>query len=195
MLPRGGVATVNEVDADPSRGGSDPGDDARDKTAARRHTGVSGADRRAHLRDELRDHEPRWWRRQRERARAHRGLDLTWRVSIFLIGWAAVAVGLLGLLLPVLPGWALIFVGLAVLATEFVWAQRVLRSARARYTRLLARAADPRYRRRRRWWVAGLAASVVVLVALAVLYVVLRGVPQVGPWGAREAAIGSAVVR
>ena len=138
----------------------------------------------------MREHEPRWWRRQRERARAHRGLDLTWRVSIFIVGWAAVVVGLLGLLLPVLPGWALIFVGLAVLATEFVWAQRVLHAARARYRRMLVRGGDPRRRRRRRWWVVGLAASAVVLVALAVFYVMVRGVPSVGPWGAYEALIG-----
>lgn len=31
------------------------------------------------------------------------------------------------------PGWAIVFVGLAILASEFAWAKRVLRHARARY--------------------------------------------------------------
>ncbi len=31
------------------------------------------------------------------------------------------------------PGWAIVFVGLAILASEFEWARRVLRYARARY--------------------------------------------------------------
>lgn len=31
------------------------------------------------------------------------------------------------------PGWAIVFVGLAILATEFVWAKRLLHYARTRY--------------------------------------------------------------
>lgn len=31
------------------------------------------------------------------------------------------------------PGWAIVFVGLAILASEFTWAKRVLRYARGRY--------------------------------------------------------------
>jgi uncharacterized protein (TIGR02611 family) len=52
------------------------------------------------------------------------------RIIVTLVGLVVLLVGLAGLLLPVLPGWALIFVGLAILATEYVWAQRLLRIAK-----------------------------------------------------------------
>ena len=35
-----------------------------------------------------------------------------------------------GLALPILPGWALIFVGLRILATEYMWARRLLMKAK-----------------------------------------------------------------
>jgi hypothetical protein len=39
-------------------------------------------------------------------------------------------IGIAGLALPILPGWLLIFAGLAILGTEYVWAQRLLRKAK-----------------------------------------------------------------
>lgn len=44
---------------------------------------------------------------------------------VLMIGFAVVGCGIAGLILPVLPGWALIFVGFAILATEFAFAVRV----------------------------------------------------------------------
>jgi hypothetical protein len=52
------------------------------------------------------------------------------RIAVTVVGVAVLLIGLAGLLLPVLPGWLLIFVGLGILATEYVWAQRLLRLAR-----------------------------------------------------------------
>ena len=52
------------------------------------------------------------------------------RIGITIAGIVVLLVGLAGLLLPVLPGWVLIFVGLGILATEYVWAQRLLRLAK-----------------------------------------------------------------
>ena len=52
------------------------------------------------------------------------------RIAVTIAGVAVLLVGLAGLVLPVLPGWVLIFVGLGILATEYVWAQRVLRLAK-----------------------------------------------------------------
>ena len=43
---------------------------------------------------------------------------------VFIAGGAVIITGLVGLALPILPGWALIFVGFAVLATEFTFAER-----------------------------------------------------------------------
>jgi len=52
------------------------------------------------------------------------------RIGITIAGVVVLVVGLAGLVLPVLPGWLLIFVGLGILATEYVWAQRLLRLAK-----------------------------------------------------------------
>ncbi len=52
------------------------------------------------------------------------------RIFVTIAGLVVLLVGIAGLILPVLPGWALIFVGLGILATEYVWAQRLLRIAK-----------------------------------------------------------------
>ena len=54
------------------------------------------------------------------------------RIVAVVAGTIMVLAGLIGLLLPVVPGWLLIFAGLAVLATEFVWARRLLDTAKAK---------------------------------------------------------------
>jgi uncharacterized protein (TIGR02611 family) len=53
------------------------------------------------------------------------------RIAVTIVGVAVLLVGVAGLLLPILPGWALIFVGLGILATEYVWARRLLLRAKA----------------------------------------------------------------
>jgi hypothetical protein len=52
------------------------------------------------------------------------------RIGVTIVGVVVLLAGLAGLVLPVLPGWLLIFVGLGILATEYVWAQRLLRLAK-----------------------------------------------------------------
>lgn len=61
----------------------------------------------------------------------NRGLDLSYRIIIGLVGVAIVAGGLALIPLPG-PGWLIVFAGLAVLATEFAWAGRLLDFARAK---------------------------------------------------------------
>ena len=46
------------------------------------------------------------------------------------------------------PGWVVIFGGMAIWATEFVWAQLVLRWTKRKVTEAAQRALDPRVRRR-----------------------------------------------
>ncbi len=58
------------------------------------------------------------------------------RVFLVVVGSMLLVVGIAGLFLPLLPGWLLIIPGLVVLAGEFVWAQRLLESARRRLGRL-----------------------------------------------------------
>jgi len=54
------------------------------------------------------------------------------RVALVVVGVAMVLAGLAGLVLPIVPGWLLIFSGLAVLAGEFVWARTLLDNAKAK---------------------------------------------------------------
>lgn len=53
------------------------------------------------------------------------------RLVIGLVGSAIVVVGLLLVPLPG-PGWAIVFAGVALLGTEFSWAERLLQAVRDR---------------------------------------------------------------
>jgi uncharacterized protein (TIGR02611 family) len=68
----------------------------------------------------------RAWRESiRRRPTAYR----FYRAAIGVVGGAIVVGGLALIPLPG-PGWVIVFVGLAVLATEFVWAERLEKFAR-----------------------------------------------------------------
>jgi len=51
------------------------------------------------------------------------------RVGITIAGFAVLLAGVALLVLPG-PGWLLIFLGLGILSTEYVWAQRMLSTAK-----------------------------------------------------------------
>jgi uncharacterized protein (TIGR02611 family) len=72
---------------------------------------------------------------------------LVWRAAITLLGSAVVAIGIAMIVLPG-PGWAVIFLGLAILATEYVWAHRLLVTTRSKVGQAAARATDPAVRTR-----------------------------------------------
>jgi uncharacterized protein (TIGR02611 family) len=76
-----------------------------------------------------------------------RVLHLSWQVGVFVVGLAVVAAGVVMLPLPG-PGWLVIFAGMAIWATEFVWAQLVLRWTKRKVTEATQAALDPRVRRR-----------------------------------------------
>lgn len=85
--------------------------------------------------------------RWRERVRRHTLLNNAWRITVFTVGMAVLLAGLAMLILPG-PGWAAIFVGFAILATEFAWAKTALMRAKDTANRAKERALDPRTRRR-----------------------------------------------
>ena len=67
----------------------------------------------------------------RERVRSTRGGRIAWRVGVTVVGVVLIVGGTVLLPLPG-PGWLIIFAGLGVLSTEFEWAARLLRFARAK---------------------------------------------------------------
>ncbi len=60
-------------------------------------------------------------------------LRQVYRVGVAVVGVAVIAGGILLLPLPG-PGWVIIFLGLAVLGSEFTWAKRLLQFARDKVT-------------------------------------------------------------
>ncbi len=54
------------------------------------------------------------------------------RTTIAIIGAIVVMIGIVAIPYPG-PGWLIVFAGLAILATEFDWAQRLLDKARGKY--------------------------------------------------------------
>ncbi|MEU6808775.1 TIGR02611 family protein [Streptomyces sp. NPDC046831] len=112
--------------------------------------------------------------------RSRRVLHLSWQVGVFIIGLAVVAAGVLMLPLPG-PGWVVIFGGMAIWATEFVWAQLVLRWTKRKVTEAAQRAFDPKVRRRN---IVLTAVGLVVVGVLAGFYVWEFGFEM--PWNIKN---------
>ena len=91
--------------------------------------------------------EPGPFQRFRETLRRNAILNTAWRIGVFTVG-ATVLIG--GLVMMVTPGPGIvgIVVGLAILATEFAWAQRALHRAKQAAERAKEKALDPRKKRR-----------------------------------------------
>ncbi len=117
---------------------------------------------------------PSGWRHS---IRRNRTADVAYRTGVFVFGWLIVLAGLAMLFLPG-PGWAAIFVGLAVLATEYAWAHRLLGSAKERAQRAKERAMDPA--RRRQMTVLGIAVALAA-AGVAYWYVASYGLTLDGP--------------
>ena len=85
---------------------------------------------------------------RRNSVRTNRALDATWRGIILVVGLTMVGLGLFFLLFPG-PGWAVIIIGLIVLATEYAWAQRILNPVREFSSRIARLAISQEYRAKR----------------------------------------------
>ena len=79
---------------------------------------------------------PRKWGRWRDTLRDRRMVDLTYRIVVGVVGTVVLAVGILAIPYPG-PGWAIVFIGLGILATEFDFARRALAYARRRYDEVM----------------------------------------------------------
>jgi len=112
--------------------------------------------------------------------RARRMLHLSWQVGVFVVGLAVVVVGVIMLPLPG-PGWLVIFGGMAIWATEFVWAQLVLRWTKRKVTEATQRALDPKVRRRN---IILTAVGLAIIAVLVGVYVWKFGFEM--PWNIEE---------
>jgi len=118
------------------------------------------------------DDDWQWRRRIRSNPHSH----LIYRLVVGILGLAIVVLGLIMVPFPG-PGWLVVFLGLAVWASEFEWAQRLLQRARRTlkaWTELL----EPQP-----WWVKGLV-LLVTIAAVAVIFWLLfliGGVPGYFP--------------
>ncbi|KAK1183391.1 TIGR02611 family protein [Streptomyces sp. NBS 14/10] len=109
-----------------------------------------------------------------------RALHLSWQVGVFLVGLAVVVIGIIMLPLPG-PGWLVIFAGMAIWATEFVWAQLVLRWTKRKVTEAAQRALDPRVRKRNI-----ILTTIAVVICAAAMAVYVWKFGFVMPWKIKE---------
>ena len=59
-----------------------------------------------------------------------------YRIVVGVVGAAVLAAGIIAIPYPG-PGWAIVFLGLAILASEFEWAKRALHYTRERYDQVM----------------------------------------------------------
>lgn len=78
----------------------------------------------------------RRWARWRDGLRERPAADLAYRIVVGVVGLAVFAVGIIAIPYPG-PGWAIVFIGLGILATEFDWARRLLAWVRERYDKVM----------------------------------------------------------
>ncbi|MGN7779002.1 TIGR02611 family protein [Mycolicibacterium sp. 22603] len=82
------------------------------------------------------EHDKRAWARWRDRLRERPVADLIYRSVVGVVGTLVLIVGIIAIPYPG-PGWAIVFLGLGILATEFRAAQVVLQWVRIRYDRAM----------------------------------------------------------
>ena len=118
------------------------------------------------------EHDWEWRRRVRADPRSR----LILRIVVGVVGLIIVVIGLIMVPFPG-PGWAVVFLGLVVWATEFVWAERLLQ--RARHTlEMWNDLLSPQP-----WWVKGLV-LLATMASVAVIFWLLflvSGVPGFFP--------------
>jgi uncharacterized protein (TIGR02611 family) len=105
----------------------------------------------------------RGWARWRDRLRDRPRAEFGYRIAVAVIGLAILGVGVLAIPYPG-PGWAIVFIGLGILATEFDWARRLLAYARERYDKVMA------WFKAQGLWVRVLGAAVTAAVVIATLW-------------------------
>ena len=105
----------------------------------------------------------RRWSQRRERLRQRTLLNFAYRVLVAVVGLTVLLVGVAAIPYPG-PGWAIVFLGLAILATEFYWARRTLTYTRGQYDTAMS------WLRRQPAWIQGLGAVLTAAVVVATMW-------------------------
>jgi uncharacterized protein (TIGR02611 family) len=123
------------------------------------------------------DDDWRWRRKLRSNPHSH----LIYRIVVGIVGLIIVVVGLIMVPFPG-PGWLVVFIGLAVWASEFEWAQRLLRRAK----RTLNIWTD--WLKPQPWWLKGLVLLLTVASVAAIFWLLflISGVPSYFPDSVEE---------
>jgi uncharacterized protein (TIGR02611 family) len=106
------------------------------------------------------------FKRFRTTMRSNPVTSIAWKTVVATIGFSLLVLGLIMLVTPG-PGWATIFLGLVVLASEFAWASRLIAPVRVR----ILKAVSGRKRPRLVWSLIITAISVIALIATYLVYV------------------------
>ena len=85
------------------------------------------------------------------------------RIGTALVGSVVLLVGIVAIPYPG-PGWLIVFAGLAVLATEFTWAQRLLEKSRQYY------ALWDTWLRRQNILVRGIVMAITIIIVIVTLW-------------------------
>ena len=102
-------------------------------------------------------------RRWREGLRQRRSTNAAYRFLVGVTGAVVLAGGIIAIPYPG-PGWAIVFIGLAILASEFAWAHRALMFVKLRYDSFMG------WFGRQSLWVRGAGALLTVMVVLGTLW-------------------------
>jgi uncharacterized protein (TIGR02611 family) len=105
----------------------------------------------------------RRWARWRDRLRERPKAEFGYRIVVALVGLAVLAIGIIAIPYPG-PGWALVFLGLGILATEFRWAQLALHWVKVRYHKVMD------WFKRQGPWVKALGAALTGAIVVATLW-------------------------
>jgi uncharacterized protein (TIGR02611 family) len=107
----------------------------------------------------------RRWARWRDRLRERPVAEVAYRITVAIVGVAVLGLGVLAIPYPG-PGWAIVFIGLGILATEFRWAQRLLMYTKRHYDKAMT------WFRAQGLWVQAVGVVFTTAVVLATLWLV-----------------------
>lgn len=131
-----------------------------------------------------------WWTRVDRYLHRNRAIALATKIVVTTIGTLVLTAGLIMMVTPG-PGLVGIVAGLAILATEWEWAERWVQGARRKLheAKEAAEAMDPAVRRRR---IIVTSLVTVAVVTVVVTYLVLEGWPGwvVAGWDRMQSVFG-----